>query len=220
MTIKGILFDLDGTLIHTAPDLQTAANKLMAQVDRRSLDVKEIEAMIGDGVPKLVERCFAATGDVPDADALAGHTARYLEHYNPHAADLCKPFPGVMDALERLKGHYPMVVATNKPMAASTEILDQMGISPYLTGVVAGDTLPGIKKPDPRHLLAACELMNVSPADAVMIGDNGNDVNAAKAADIKVVLMSYGYTRTPVTELGADKVVEGFDALPDVFAEL
>lgn len=220
MAIKGIIFDLDGTLVETAPDLHTAANKLMSEVGRRALSVREVAEMIGDGVPKLVERCFEATGDIPSAEELEAHTKRYTEHYEPHAADLAKPFDGVMDTLKEFEGTYPMVVATNKPMVASMEILKSMGIAPYLTGVIAGDSIPGVKKPDPRHLHAALEKMGVSAEDAVMIGDNGNDVQASHAAGVKVVLMSYGYTKIPVTELGADAVVDGFNELAGVFATL
>lgn len=220
MAIKGIIFDLDGTLVESAPDLHVAANKLMAEVGRRELTVKEVALMIGDGVPKLVERCFDATGDIPDTPAMAAHTKRFLEFYEPHAADLATPFPGVMAALERLKGNYPMTVATNKPYVASMEILKQMGIAPYLIDVIAGDTIPGVKKPDPRHLQAALEKMGVAADEAVMIGDNGNDVAAAHGAGVKVILMSYGYTKIPAAELGADMVVDGFDALPDAFDAL
>lgn len=220
MAIKGIIFDLDGTLVDSAPDLHVAANKLMAEVGRRALDLREVTLMIGDGVPKLVERCFEATGDVPGEDDLAAHSKRYMELYEPHAADLAKPFPDVLETLEAFKGTYPMAVATNKPYDAALEILDQMGISPYLTAVVAGDTIPGVKKPDPRHLQATLEKMAVTADDAVMIGDNGNDVAASRAAGVKVVLMSYGYTRVPAAELGADAVVDGFADLPATFERL
>lgn len=220
MAIKGIIFDLDGTLVDSAPDLHVAANKLMAEVGRRDLELKEVTLMIGDGVPKLVERCFEATGDVPGEDDLAAHTKRYLEFYEPHAADLARTFPGVIETLEAFKGTYPMVVATNKPHDASIEILDRMGLSPFLTGIVAGDTIPGVKKPDPRHLQAALEKMDVAADDAVMIGDNGNDVAASRAAGVKVVLMSYGYTRIPTAELGADAVVDSFAELASTFDRL
>lgn len=220
MAIKGIIFDLDGTLVDSAPDLHVAANRLMAEVGRRELALSEVTMMIGDGVPKLVERCFEATGAIPAAEDLAAHTRRFLEFYEPHAADLSVPFPGVAEALERLKGAYPMVVATNKPYAASMEILEKLGVAPYLRAVVAGDSIPGVKKPDPRHLQAAMEKMGVAAQETVMVGDNANDVAASRAAGVKVILMSYGYTKTPTAELGADLVIDSFAELPGAFARL
>lgn len=220
MAINGIIFDLDGTLVDSAPDLHRAANRLMAETGRRDLTVREVTMMIGDGVPKLVERCFEATGDVPGAEALAAHTRRYLELYEPHAADLSAPFPGVIETLARLNGTYPMVVATNKPLAASMEILEKLGVAPYLAAIVAGDSIPGVKKPDPRHLQAALEKIDVGAGEAVMVGDNANDVAASRAAGVKVILMSYGYTKVPTAELGADLVIDAFAELPNAIARL
>ncbi len=218
---KAVLFDLDGTLVDSAPDLHAAANKLLLEEGRRPVSLEEITMMIGDGVPKLVERAFEATGDAIGEGALDPLVRRYLAHYEPHSADLTVPFPGGLACLKRLKeAGYALAVCTNKPYAATMEILDSLGISRHLSAVIGGDTLPGIKKPDPRHLLAAVEKLGVGADETVMVGDNANDVNAAKGAGLPVVVCRFGYTKGPAEDLGGDVIIEHFDDLPAAFGDL
>jgi phosphoglycolate phosphatase len=220
-SVKAVLFDLDGTLVDSAPDLHVAANLLMTENGRDMLTLAEVTAMIGDGVPKLVERSFAATGDVPDDDELADSSMRFLELYEPHAADLSEPFPGGVECLERLKNDgYTLAVCTNKPYDATMEMLKTLNLDAHLSVVIGGDTLPGIKKPDPRHLQAALEKLGVEATEAVMIGDNANDVNAAKGAGIPVIVCRFGYTNGPPEDLDGDLIIDHFDDLPDAFADL
>jgi len=212
--ISSLIFDLDGTLIDSAPDLQAAANRMLPPLGRREVTVKEIQMMIGDGVPKLVERCFAATGDIPPADELATHAAAFAKDYEPRSAELTTAFDGAHDVLQRLKDRgIKLSICTNKPYGATMQILKTLKLADYFDVVIGGDTLPGIKKPDPRHLLAALEKMKATPEQSAMVGDNHNDVMASHAAGLPVVLLSHGYTKTPVGELGAEAVIDHFDAL-------
>ncbi|PCI39824.1 MAG: phosphoglycolate phosphatase [Rhodospirillaceae bacterium] len=212
--LSALIFDLDGTLIDSAPDLQAAANRMLPPLGRREVDVKEIQLMIGDGVPKLVERCFAATGDIPPADELAEHAAKFTKDYEPRSAELTVAFDGSHAVLQKLKDRgLKLSICTNKPYGATMQILKSLELAQYFDVVIGGDTLPGIKKPDPRHLIAALEAMDASSADSAMVGDNQNDVNAAHAAGLPVVLLSHGYTKTPVTELGGEAVIDHFDDL-------
>jgi phosphoglycolate phosphatase len=212
--LKAVLFDLDGTLIDSAPDLHSAANKLLAEENRRPVNLQELTNMIGDGVPKLVERAFEATGDPVPADGLEDLAKRYLEFYEPHCADLTRAFPGTIDCLKALKASgYALAVCTNKPYVATLEILGPLGLSDFFDVIIGGDSLPGIKKPDPRHLLAALDKLGFTPGEAIMIGDNANDVNAAKGAGIPVVVCRFGYTKGPAENLNGDLIIDHFDDL-------
>ena len=219
--ISALIFDLDGTLIDSAPDLQAAGNRMLVPLGRREVNVKEVQLMIGDGVPKLVERCFAATGDIPPDDEFQKHVAAFIKDYEPRSAELTVAFDGAFDVLKKLKAlGIKLSICTNKPYGATMQILSQLGLAEYFDVVIGGDTLPGIKKPDPRHLLAALEKMGVEPSASAMVGDNANDVNASHAAGLPVVLLSHGYTKTPVTELGAEAVIDHFSDLESVLAKL
>ncbi len=219
--ITTVLFDLDGTLVDSAPDLRTAANKLLGQENRRVVSLDEITGMIGDGVPKLVERAFLATGSGVSSDDLAALSARFLQFYEPHAADLTVPFPGAIDCLARLKDQgYKLALCTNKPYDATLEILATLGLADGLDAVIGGDTLPGIKKPDPRHLLAALDRLAAEPATAVMVGDHANDVTAAKAAGIATIVCRFGYTQGSAESLNGDVIIDHFDELPEALEQV
>jgi phosphoglycolate phosphatase len=219
--VKVAVFDLDGTLIDSAPDLRIAVNKLLVQQGRRPLSLNEVIGMIGDGVAKLVERAFDATGDSGSARATASLTGRFLELYEGHAADLTRPYPGVPETLARLREQqWVLGICTNKPEKATNEILRELDLARYFGAVLGGDSIAGVRKPDPRLLLAVIERLGASPAEAVMVGDNANDVHAARAAGIPVILRAGGYIRVPATELGADAVIETFAELPEALARV
>jgi len=218
---RAVVFDLDGTLVHSAPDLHAALNRLMADEGRRALDLQEVVLMIGDGVPKLVERGFKATGDLPGEDHLSGAIERFLADYEIHATVLTKLFPAVADTLTALKNRdCRLGVCTNKPEAATLEILTELGIRDRIDAVVGGDTLDGIRKPDARHLQAVLERLGVAPEDAVMVGDNPNDVASARNAGVRVIAVSFGYSRVAPENLGADRLIDGYGELLDALTDL
>jgi len=220
-TIRALIFDLDGTLIDSAPDLQAAGNRMLVPLGRREVSVQEVQMMIGDGVPKLVERCFVATGDIPPEAEFQQHVTAFIKDYEPRSAELTVAFDGAHEALQSLKAQgIKLSICTNKPYGATMSILSKLNLAAYFDVVIGGDTLPGIKKPDPRHLLAALEHMDVPPAQAAMIGDNANDVNAAHGAGLPVVLLSHGYTKTPARELGGEAVIDHFKDLQTALATL
>ena len=221
---QAIVFDLDGTLIDSAPDLQASINRLLAAAGRGPLPVEAVKAMVGDGVPKLVERALVATGGVPDgggADALAAWVARFGDDYENCGFALTRPFAGVPEVLAELReAGLPLAICTNKPQAATVEILDRLDLARFFGAVIGGDAIPGVRKPDPGHLLAALNALDVEPARAVMVGDHLNDLACARAAGMPVVLCAYGYSRVPVAELGADAVIERIADLPEAIAGL
>ena len=220
--IKGVLFDLDGTLIDSAPDLHVAANKLLNEENGQNITLEQTIGMIGDGVPKIVERAFEATGhSIKEEAELAEFVKRYLAFYEPNSANLTIPFPGAVECLRRLSlKKYKMAVCTNKPFVATQKILSKLGLAGFFSAIIGGDTLPGIKKPDPGHLLAALKIMNISPKNAVMIGDHANDVNAARASQLPVIICRFGYTNGPAENLKGDLVINHFNDLPDAFFQL
>lgn len=221
---KAIVFDLDGTLIDSAPDLQAAINRMLATLGRQPLSVDAVTGMIGDGVPKLIERALMATGGIPDggtADALAGWVARFGDDYEGCGFPLTHPFAGVIGVLAELHAAgLLLAICTNKPQAATVEILKRLDLARFFNAVLGGDALNGVRKPDPRHLLAAIEALGVAPGEVVMVGDHLNDLACARGAGTPAILCAYGYSRVPVGELGADAVIERIDELPAALASI
>jgi phosphoglycolate phosphatase len=206
-----VVFDLDGTLVDTAPDLCGTLNRLLVEHGRPTISLSDIRPMIGDGAAKMVERGFGATGGLPDDVTVL--VRRFLELYEVGVADESRPFPEVVATLERLRAAgLRLGVCTNKFTGLSQRLLDQLDLSRYFDVLVGGD-VPA-RKPDPRHILMTLEQLGATPATALMVGDSLNDVAAAKAAQVKVVAVTFGYTSTPAIELGADAVIDSFAELP------
>lgn len=213
-----LVFDLDGTLIDSVPDLHACINQLLDSEGRRLLEIPELTRMVGDGVPALVRRAYEATGGLPDD--FEGRVQRYLELYGAALADKTVPYPGVVGTLERLQrlGHR-MGVCTNKPYGPTMEILGALGLAQFFSAVAGGDTLP-VRKPDAGHLLGLLEMLESGPDRAVMIGDSLNDIQVAINAGVRSIAVSYGYRRQPVDELGADIVIDSFSDIPEALAKL
>jgi phosphoglycolate phosphatase len=177
-----LIFDLDGTLVDSVPDL--------GAMHRRELRADEGRRMIGDGTRALVERALAATGTITDVDAAHQH---FVQFYEAAPAKLSRLYPGVEATLKSLRvSGARFAVCTNKPQAATLRVLVGFGIAQYFDAVLGGDAVP-FRKPDPRYLVAAIERLGATTKDAVMIGDNENenDYAAARAAGIPVILMRY-----------------------------
>ncbi len=217
---KAIVFDLDGTLIDSAPDLRLALNRVLAARGRRDLGLDEVIGMLGDGAAKLVERAFAATGGLADGE-VAALIGEFLDAYEGHGAELTRPYPGVRAVLARLREDgYGLAVCTNKPQRPSEEILAELGLDGFFSAVVGGDAVEGARKPDPRHLTAALRALGAAPRDAVMVGDNENDVAVARAAGVPVIAVAFGYAKVPADRLGADLVIDAFEELYDALGRL
>jgi phosphoglycolate phosphatase len=214
-----LIFDFDGTLVDTAPDLHAALNRLLAEAGRPAVALDDVKAMVGEGAARLVERGFADTGGLPDGSAFSGLVARYLELYADGRHALTRPFSGVPSTLSVLAAAgYRFGICTNKPHQFTLEILDLLDLRARFAAVSAGDSL-AVRKPDPRHLLAVLADLGAGPEEAVMVGDSAIDVAVARAADVPVIAVSYGYTRTPAHALGADAVIDEFAALPAALAK-
>lgn len=217
-----VVFDLDGTLIDSAPDLHVALNAALAGDGRRPLTLIEVESIVGDGAAVLVRRALALTGGtVPEDEGVAALTTRFLAIYEQQAAELTRPYAGVPETLASLAhSGFGLGVCTNKPERLSRQILQQLDLSRYFQAVIGGDSLNGIRKPDPRHLLAAVEALGGRPEKTVMVGDSVNDVAAARALGVPVIIRAGGYGQVSAESLGADAVVQAFAELPEAIARL
>lgn len=215
-----IIFDFDGTLIDSAPDIALGLNQLLVAEGRSVLPLARVHAMIGDGAARLVEQAFAATGPALAADEVGPMTARYLEIYGALPADPACLYPGVADTLAALKaaGHR-LGLCTNKPAGISHDLLRELGLAPFFDAVAGGDTVAE-RKPHPAPLLWVMDRLGVGADGAVMVGDNANDVAAARGAGVPVVAVAYGYPRMPLAELGADMIIDRFADLPGALARL
>jgi phosphoglycolate phosphatase len=215
-----IVFDLDGTLIDTAPDLVDMLNVILGRHDVQPVAFAQARTMIGAGVRPLLERALSTRGIALAPDALDGLFAEYIELYAAHIADRSRPFPGLESALDALEAQgCRLAVCTNKLEWLSVRLLDALGMSRRFSAIVGQDTF-GMKKPDPEILRRTIERAGGNVARAVMIGDSMTDVTTARNAGIPVIAVDFGYTEIPPAEFGADRLISHFDALPAAIAEL
>ncbi len=220
-TIPGAaVFDLDGTLVETLPDLHRATNELLAEEGLAPLPAAAVRRMIGDGVRRLVERAFAAAGRAPAEAELDRLHQRFLEIYeaDPHGQSYLPA--GVVEALEALQAEgFRLAVCTNKPERPSRAILEAFDLLHRFELVVGGDTL-AVRKPDPRPLLHVLERLQVPPERAVMVGDSRNDRLTAKAAGVPCVLLAEGYGEVRAEQLQPEAIIQSFAELPPVVRRL
>lgn len=220
MPTAAILFDLDGTLVDTAPDLSAALDHALTRNGRPAMGLNAVRNMVGDGARAMLERGLLASGGIPSADYFEAVVDSFMAYYAAHLADTSRPFPGVQNCLGRLQqADSRLAVCTNKAERFSRSLLEQLGMAAPFGAIVGGDTLP-MRKPDPGHIAGTLAALGGPVKWAAMVGDSANDVNAAKAAGIPVVAVSFGYTQIPVQDLGADLVIDHFDQLPDALASL
>lgn len=218
MTKFLLLFDLDGTLVDTLPDLTNALNEVLREHGHAPLAPAEVRPMIGDGMPMLLRRGFAARGAAA-AEATAAQP-RFFEIYEAGASNLSRPYPDVAETLTALRAcGYATAVCTNKPQRATGEVLRGMGLDRLFDGYAGGDRF-AVRKPDPGHLLDLVAALGGEPKRAAMIGDSENDALSARAAAMKLILMRYGYARSDPARLGADCVLDRFAELPRALAAL
>lgn len=214
-----VVFDLDGTLVDTAPDLAGALNHTLNHAGRPPVSVDEVRHMVGLGAARLIERGMEATGGLPDAEGRAALLQVFLDHYGRNLSVESRPFPNAVATLEALAAAgVGLAVCTNKPEAMARRLLADLELDRLLPVILGGDTLP-VKKPDAAHLLTTLTRMGGSPASAVMVGDSETDLAAARNAGVPVVLVSFGYTVIPAADLGADAVIDDFADLLAVLAQ-
>lgn len=217
---SAIVFDLDGTLIDSAPDIGRAANALLTEQGLPPIDAVLTRRFVGEGGRVLISRAFAHHGvelDDPRLDALTG---QFVEHYRRDPVAGTVLYPGIEALLRAWHGQgVRLAVCTNKFEALSVDILRRLSVLDLFSCVAGADTF-ATRKPDPGHLLETLKRMRVGAGDAVMVGDSVHDVQTARRAQVPVVAVDWGYSATPAHQLGADAVIGGYDELPSVLRRL
>ncbi len=209
-SLRAILVDLDGTLLDTVPDLTLALNCMRAELGLKPVEEGMVTSLVGRGSAVLVQRALAL--DMAPAEVAlhsAAALARYLAFYAEVNGERSSVYPGVVDGLAEFKTRgWPVACVTNKPYVLSVALLRRFELLDYMAAVVGGDSQPEMK-PKPQPLFAACRQLGVTPSEAVMIGDSGNDAEAARAAGCPVLLVPYGYQHdAPLRGLDADGIVD------------
>ena len=213
---RSLTIDLDGTLVDTILDLHQASNAMLAELERPDRSVEEIARFVGRGTQTLVRRCLTddATSVEPDAELFENGLNAYLKHYAHINGKHAKVYAGVKEGLAALlAAGYPMGVVTNKPVKFTLPLLQATGLMPYFKAVIGGDSTPH-KKPAPDPIIAACLEMDVSLIHNLHVGDSGNDIQAARAADCFAAGVSYGYAEGyPLDASQCDVIVDSLAEL-------
>jgi phosphoglycolate phosphatase len=215
-----VVYDLDGTLIDSAKDMQVAVSNVLADHGLPPVTEDDVRLFMGQGSKVTMGKAFAKHGRALDDDALTAATREFVRYYEADPVSHTSAFKGVAEVVTRFAGlGLRQGVCTNKFERPSRMILEHLKLMPPITDVAGADTFP-VRKPDPKHILMLVERMGGTPARAVMVGDSIHDLEAAHAAGLPAVLVSWGYTATPASELGAEAVIERFDALPEALGRI
>jgi phosphoglycolate phosphatase len=215
-----VIFDLDGTLVDTAPDLVETLNVVLAREGLLPIPYEEGRTLVGGGARYMIERGLASQGKSrtkADLDRMFGD---FIGHYSLHVADRSRAFPGVEEALDVLAADgCRLAVCTNKLERLSVRVLDALGLSRRFAAICGQDTF-GVQKPNPEFLRRTLERAGGALDRAIMVGDSPTDISTAQAAGIPVIAVDFGYTNIPVSQLAPDRIISHFNALPDFVTEL
>ncbi|MFA6280595.1 MAG: HAD-IA family hydrolase [Bdellovibrionales bacterium] len=216
--LEAVLFDCDGTLLDSAPDIGQALNLMLEECDRPPLPLEQIKGFLGDGMMELCCRALTATGGLPQDDVYP-FVQKFITHYRKVPADPSQIYAGGREALEALSGAgVKLAMCTNKQEAATRRIFDQLDLTRYFAAIAGGDTYM-VHKPHPDHVLNLLKAMDVSPEGTLFVGDGMNDVLASRQAGVKCVIITHGYS-DDWEALGADALIGGFGELTAAIEKL
>src|SRR3954451_1932219 len=212
--IRTVVFDLDGTLVDTAPDLTNALNFVLTREGLPAVPPQAAGAMIGAGARRLIKRGLEVDGRAAGPGDVTRLTNDFIDHYAAHIADHSRPFEGLEDALDDLAAlGYRFAVCTNKLEWLSKLLLEQLGLSARFSAICGADTF-GVSKPDPAILQQTVARAGGHLSSAVMVGDAGPDVGVARRARIPVIGVAFGYTDVPIADLKPDRLIGHMRELP------
>jgi phosphoglycolate phosphatase len=213
-SVRTVVFDLDGTLVDTAPDLISALNFVLGREGLPPVPLKSARMLIGAGVRRLLERGLEVDGrhaSVEDIDRLTGD---FIDYYAAHIADASRPFDGLESALDDLEARgYGFAVCTNKLEWLSKRLLDRLGLSARFAAICGADTF-GVAKPDPAILQQTVARAGGQLSSTIMVGDAGPDIGVARRAGIPVIGVEFGYTDVPIADLKPDRLIGHMSELP------
>jgi phosphoglycolate phosphatase len=215
-----VIYDLDGTLIDSAKDMQLAVSHVLADHGLPPVTEDDVRIFMGQGSKVTMAKAFARHGKILNDTALSAVTREFVRYYEADPVSHTIAFDGVAQVVARFdRLGLKQGVCTNKFETPSRMILEHLKLLPPIADLAGADTFP-VRKPDPRHILMLVERMGGDPTRAVMVGDSIHDVEAAHGAGLPAVLVSWGYTTRPASELGAEAVIERFNALPEAMGQI
>lgn len=215
-----VIFDLDGTMVDTAPDLIAVANHTLEHFGMAPVEARIIQPAVGLGAKAMISAAMAELGRAADEETLSTMTQHFIDYYSDNIAVSSRIYPGLVEALETLRNEGARLgVCTNKREALTLKLLAQLGLDVYFDAIAGADTFP-VRKPDARHLLGTIAMAGGNPARAVMIGDTSIDAGAARNAGVPFVAVSFGYGDAPLEDLKPDAVIHGFADLVPVLHKL
>lgn len=215
-----VVFDLDGTLVDTAPDLVAALNFVLRREGLGALPLQSARSMIGAGARRMIERGLESEDRVATPDDITRMMGDFIDYYAAHIADESRPFEGLVEALDDLSAQgYRFAVCTNKLEWLSRLLLDRLGLTARFAAICGADTF-GVTKPDPTILQQTIARAGGNLRTTIMVGDAGPDVGVARRAGIPVIGVEFGYTEVPIAELKPDRLISHMRELPEAVAAL
>ncbi len=216
-----VIFDLDGTLIDTAPDLIDSLNHTIAPAGLAPMTLDDLHHLVGQGARVMIKRAFELRKvklDEADAEVLFNN---FVDHYRQNMPGKSRPFPGVVECLERLAAAgMTIAICTNKSEPLAIPLIEELGLTSHFATITGGDTFP-VRKPDAAHIFGTIEKAGGTKDNAVMVGDSVNDILAAKNAGVPSIGVDFGYSDVPIADLSPSTVISHFDALTvDLVKEL
>lgn len=220
MTLPTLVFDLDGTLIDTAPDLIDTLNVVFAREGLPPVPYEPARNLIGGGARGMIARGLEAEGRVLDPVKLEALFLDFIAHYTEHIADRSRPFPGLIETLDELTARgCRLAVCTNKLEHLSLLLLRALKLADRFAVICGQDTF-GVQKPDPEILRRTVAAAGGNPRQAIMIGDSVTDIRTARAAEIPVIAVDFGYSEKPVAEYAPDRIISHYSELPAAIAAM
>jgi phosphoglycolate phosphatase len=210
---SALLFDLDGTIIDSAPDVCASVNRALDSMGRPPITVEDTKMLVGFGAHTLCEKTLALTGKPGNEEDVDLLLTGFLDCYRKNPSKHTTVFPGALKALNLFKdADIQLGICTNKPEATCFPVLDALKLRHFFSSVICGDTLE-FRKPDPRHIFHTLDEMGAKLSDAAFVGDSEADVEAANNAGLPCILVTFGYCHAPFNSLNADAIIDHFDDL-------